>query len=99
MQGQHSHGVAYYRCRFPQEYALANKINHPRNVIMREEGLIDPLDQWLTQAFAPPRQASTIAAIADQVQTDLPTPGIVNIQVRDVVFPGGSAGTGGCLVV
>ncbi|WP_018788723.1 recombinase family protein [Micromonospora sp. CNB394] len=28
MQGQHSHGVAYYRCRFPQEYALANKVDH-----------------------------------------------------------------------
>ncbi|MFV2104953.1 zinc ribbon domain-containing protein, partial [Micromonospora sp. LOL_024] len=44
MQGQHSHGVAYYRCRFPQEYALANRVDHPRNVILREETLINPLD-------------------------------------------------------
>ena len=48
MQGQHSHGTAYYRCRFPEEYAQANKVDHPRNVIMREEILIKPLDTWLT---------------------------------------------------
>ncbi|HEX5994940.1 MAG TPA: hypothetical protein VFY84_07335 [Jiangellales bacterium] len=53
MQGQHSHGDAYYRCRFPQEYALANRLEHPRNVYMREEALVDPLDRWLLQAFAP----------------------------------------------
>ena len=29
MQGQHSHGVAYYRCRYPGEYALANHVDHP----------------------------------------------------------------------
>jgi site-specific DNA recombinase len=44
MQGQHSHGVAYYRCRFPQEYALANHVEHPRNVIMREDLMVKPLD-------------------------------------------------------
>ncbi|MEV4720529.1 hypothetical protein AB0J94_25280 [Micromonospora noduli] len=26
-----NHGAAYYRCRFPQEYALANEVEHPRN--------------------------------------------------------------------
>jgi site-specific DNA recombinase len=30
MQGQHAHGVAYYRCRYPQEHALSNKISLPR---------------------------------------------------------------------
>ncbi|WP_372492478.1 hypothetical protein [Salinispora arenicola] len=43
MQAQHSHGVAYYRCRFPQEYAIANKVDHPRNVILREDVLVTPL--------------------------------------------------------
>ncbi|MFT2017182.1 zinc ribbon domain-containing protein [Streptomyces sp. 796.1] len=32
MQGQWSHGEAYYRCRFPEEYALANHVQHPRNI-------------------------------------------------------------------
>ncbi|WP_018215949.1 hypothetical protein [Salinispora vitiensis] len=30
MQGQYDHGDAYYRCRFPPEYALANHLPHPR---------------------------------------------------------------------
>jgi len=25
-------GLPYYRCRFPAEYALANRIEHPLNV-------------------------------------------------------------------
>ncbi|MEU0962209.1 hypothetical protein ABZ328_22120 [Micromonospora aurantiaca] len=53
MQGQYSHGDAYYRCRFPQEYALANQVPHPRNVYLREDALTDPLDSWLASAFAP----------------------------------------------
>jgi hypothetical protein len=24
------HGAAYYRCRYPREYALANRVHHPR---------------------------------------------------------------------
>jgi hypothetical protein len=66
MQGQHSHGVAYYRCRFPQEYALASKINHPRNVIMREDILITPLDTWLVQEFSPSQRSHTIATLLEQ---------------------------------
>ncbi|MFE0530435.1 recombinase family protein [Micromonospora parva] len=72
MQGQHSHGVAYYRCRFPQEYALANKVEHPRNVIMREDVLIQPLDAWLVQGFGPLHRRHTIATLLDQAHTDMP---------------------------
>jgi site-specific DNA recombinase len=74
MQGQHSHGIAYYRCRFPQEYALANKIQHPRKVIMREEALILPLDQWLDQAFSPTRREHTLAVLAEQAAVGLSAP-------------------------
>ncbi|MEV4813298.1 zinc ribbon domain-containing protein [Micromonospora avicenniae] len=65
MQGQYNHGDAYYRCRFPQEYALANQVPHPRNVYLREDALTDPLDTWLTSAFAPHRVEQTITAMAD----------------------------------
>ncbi|HEU4427086.1 MAG TPA: recombinase family protein [Pilimelia sp.] len=73
MQGQHSHGVAYYRCRYPQEYALANKVDHPRNVIMREEVLIRPLDTWLVQEFGPLQRRHTIAKLVGQAATGVPT--------------------------
>jgi hypothetical protein len=73
MQAQHSHGVAYYRCRYPQEYALTNKINHPRNEIMREETLIKPLDNWLVQEFSPTQRRHTISKLLDQATIDVPT--------------------------
>lgn len=60
MQGQFSHGAPYYRCRYPAEYALANHVQHPRNVYLREPDVLPLLDQWLVQAFAPHRVADTI---------------------------------------
>ncbi|MBF9130118.1 recombinase family protein [Plantactinospora sp. S1510] len=74
MQARHSHGVAYYRCRYPQEYALANKVDHPRNVIMREEVLIQPLDTWLAQQFGPLHRRHTITKLIDQATVGMPTP-------------------------
>jgi hypothetical protein len=43
MQGQRSNGEAYYRCRYAQEYALANTVDHPRNVYLRERQLLSAL--------------------------------------------------------
>jgi site-specific DNA recombinase len=60
MQGQYSHGAPYYRCRYPAEYALANHVQHPRNVYLREPDVLPLIDQWLMQAFAPHRVADTI---------------------------------------
>ncbi|MFD3932503.1 zinc ribbon domain-containing protein [Streptomyces sp. NPDC058614] len=34
MQGQSSNERLYYRCRFPNAYAPANKSAHPRNVYL-----------------------------------------------------------------
>ncbi|MEU5789753.1 recombinase family protein [Micromonospora purpureochromogenes] len=73
MQGQYNHGDAYYRCRFPQEYALANQVPHPRNVYLREDALTDPLDTWLASAFAPHRIEQTITAMADAQPLDHPS--------------------------
>ncbi|RFS81518.1 recombinase family protein [Actinomadura spongiicola] len=64
MEGSWNNGAPYYRCRFPEEYALANKITHPRNVYLRESVLLPRLDRWLGRYFAPHRRADTIAAIA-----------------------------------
>jgi site-specific DNA recombinase len=55
---------AYYRCRFPQEYALANKVSHPRNVYLREDQVVPRLDEWLTRLFKPENIERTIAVLA-----------------------------------
>ncbi len=55
MQGNWNHGHAHYRCRYPQEYALANTIDHPLAVYLREDTVLPALDAWLAGAFAPDR--------------------------------------------
>lgn len=71
MQGQHSNGLAYYRCRYPNEYGLANRTEHPRNIYLREQDLLGPLDDWLNTAFAPHRLTETLRALYEaQPETD-----------------------------
>jgi site-specific DNA recombinase len=70
MEGSWNNDEAYYRCRFPEEYALANRIQHPRNVYLREAVLLPRLDAWLSKYFASQRRAETIAAIAAVAGTE-----------------------------
>ncbi|HZM77263.1 MAG TPA: recombinase family protein [Candidatus Limnocylindrales bacterium] len=67
MQGQHSHNIAYYRCRYPSDYALANSVDHPKNVIMREDLLTGPIDGWLASVFDPSQRDQTIELLARQL--------------------------------
>lgn len=60
MQGQWTHDEPYYRCRFPNEYGLANKIQHPRNIYLAEKDILPPIDGWLATAFAPHHLDTTI---------------------------------------
>ena len=60
MQGQYNHGDAYYRCRYPKEYALASHVRHPGNVYLREADVLPAIDRWLTVIFAPHRLTQTI---------------------------------------
>ncbi|WP_406673909.1 recombinase family protein [Nonomuraea sp. N2-4H] len=53
MQGEWNNEMPYYRCRFPQEYALANHVTHPRNVYVRERDITPKLEQWLARLFTP----------------------------------------------
>ena len=70
MQGHWTNAQSYYRCRYPVEYALANTIEHPRNVYLREAAVLDPINTWLTQVFAPPRLTDTLHRLADTTTDD-----------------------------
>ncbi len=75
MQSHWAHDVPYYRCRFPAEYALANRVQHPVNVYLREDQLIGEVDAWLAREFAPHRLHQTIVDLADaQFAEPLPRP-------------------------
>lgn len=63
MQGSWNNGQSHYRCVFPQQYALANKVDHPRSLYLREAQVLRPLDTWLAEAFAPSNLARAITAL------------------------------------
>jgi site-specific DNA recombinase len=64
MQGHWANHAPYYRCRFPAEYALANRVSHPLNVTLRQDALLGPLDEWLASKFEPRHLPTTIAELA-----------------------------------
>lgn len=72
MQGHWSNDMPYYRCRFPQEYALANHVMHPRNVYLREVDVAPRLDRWLGRLFSPSNVARTVEALAAAGELDRP---------------------------
>jgi site-specific DNA recombinase len=70
MQSHWVNGAPYYRCRFAAEYALANRVDHPLNVNLREDAVVGHVDQWLAREFAPHRLTQTIRDLAAADQTD-----------------------------
>lgn len=64
MQGNANNGRAHYRCRYLNEYAKANHIEHPPTIYLREDAIVPRLDAWLAKAFAPHRLAETVGALA-----------------------------------
>jgi site-specific DNA recombinase len=72
MQGEWNHQAPYYRCRFPYACALANRIDHPRNVYLREDAVVPALDRWLVEVFAPDRVTELIDGLhaAQDTETD-----------------------------
>lgn len=65
MQGSWNHEQAYYRCRYPTEYALPQRAQHPRTVYVREAKIVAPLDDWIVGVFEPDRLEETCRALAE----------------------------------
>ena len=74
MQSHWVNSAPYYRCRFPAEYALANRVQHPLNVNLREDAVIGRVDKWLALEFAPHRMGETLRALAEARQDDAQQP-------------------------
>ena len=64
MQGTFAHATARYRCRYPSEYALANTIEHPLAVFVREDRITPKLDEWIATLFDPAHLDATCEALA-----------------------------------
>lgn len=70
MQASTAHGTIYYRCVYPDQYATANHIPHPRGIYLREDAVVPQLDAWLAKAFSPHRIQETVAALIDASAED-----------------------------
>lgn len=63
MHGSWNHNAARYRCQYPAQYAMANKIDHPKTIYVREAEIITALDGWISQAFDPDNIDATCGAL------------------------------------
>jgi DNA invertase Pin-like site-specific DNA recombinase len=68
MSGKWNNEQAYYLCRFPAEYAFANRVDHPKNVYLREGELIGQVEDWLGEIFDPGSIEETINLLAEQAE-------------------------------
>jgi site-specific DNA recombinase len=64
LQGQWVRGEAYYRCRYPTEYAHSAGFDHPVNVYLREADLVAKLDTWLARLVSPANIEATCRRLA-----------------------------------
>ncbi len=80
MHGIRNHGRAYLRCRCSKEYALANGINHPSTVDLREDALIEPVDHRVSGVLAHDRIDESLAVTADAQTVPDPRPGTADHQ-------------------
>jgi len=64
MEGTWNHDAPHYRCRYPAEYALANLIEHPKAVYLREALIVPRLDHWLCGLFDDDHIDATCHALA-----------------------------------
>jgi site-specific DNA recombinase len=71
LQGSWNNGKPHYRCVFPEQYALANQLQHPRSIYVREELIVPALDRWLARAFSPSRLPDTIHALTAAQDGDI----------------------------
>ncbi len=70
MEGTWNHDAPHYRCRYPAEYALANTVEHPKAVYVREALIVPRLDRWLCQLFDDDHIHATCQALAAASRPD-----------------------------
>lgn len=70
MRGHWVHQEAYYRCRYPTQYAIAHTMRHPKSVYLREADLLPRLDAWIAELFNPANLDTTCAQLVSLTNGD-----------------------------
>jgi site-specific DNA recombinase len=68
MQGSWNNDTAYYRCKFPTEYAVSQQ-QHAQTVYVREDAIVPSLDTWIGGLFDDDHLDATADALAAASQT------------------------------
>jgi DNA invertase Pin-like site-specific DNA recombinase len=63
MQGSWNHDQAYYRCKYPTEYAIA-EAQHSKTTYVREAAIVPSLDDWISSLFAEEHLDAACEALA-----------------------------------
>jgi site-specific DNA recombinase len=63
VQGSHTRGHAFYRCRLANSDYAAPPPGHPRTLAIREDRILPALDHWLVEMFSPERTGRLTADI------------------------------------
>jgi len=82
MQSSWNNGRAYYRCKFPAEYAIKED-KHPKTVYLREDAILPRLDGWIGDLFDPAHLDATCAALAHASDRDAAQPPEPNLLIAD----------------
>ena len=69
MQASWYNGQAYYRCKFPFEYAVAED-KHAKTVYVRENAIVPSLDAWIAGLFDDEHLDASHAALATASDTE-----------------------------
>ena len=63
MQASWNHDNAYYRCKFPAEYAVTEQ-QHAKTIYVQEAAIVPSLDEWIGSLFAEEHLDATCEALA-----------------------------------
>src|SRR5207245_11631123 len=66
LQGQWVRGEAYYRCRYPTEYAHSAGFDHPVNIYLREADLVAKLNASDQVFVTRSSQASRLPSVSSR---------------------------------
>jgi site-specific DNA recombinase len=69
MQSHWSHGRAYYRCKYRDDYP-GGDLEHPKNIFVQETAIVPGLDAWIASLFDDDHIDQTCATIAGVSEPD-----------------------------
>jgi hypothetical protein len=93
MQGSHTRGLPFYRCRIGAGYPVG-PAGHPPSLAVREDRVLGHLDRWLAELFSPERVEEIARQVAEaDASGHGEDPAVTRARVRSPTPSGNSIAT------